>query len=365
MAKERRILAVDDDSLNLAVLEELLGDEFVLSLADSGEKALDLAQEIRPDLMLLDIMMTGIDGYETCRRMREMPNLKFCKIILVSAKAMLAERMKGYQVGADDYVTKPFDPCELLAKVKVFLRLKNMEELDQLKTDFLTLLNHETRNPLTYILNPADLLATEPTMPDSERQRLGRVVVGGAERLRDLFEQATVLFQLKSDRVTPVARSLDLRAVAEDALLRRADSARHHGVTLTLQSPSSLEMSGHTEALRGLIANMVNQVLAGRSEGDEIVVRLATDGESVEIALSDKEERYQLMTDLGSSGDPFHVSDLRHHGGPIELQLPLIRELARWCQGDFSIEPANPGEVTLSARLPVHVDSFETSMIRA
>jgi C4-dicarboxylate-specific signal transduction histidine kinase len=97
-------------------------------LAYSGEEALKIATDYAPDLILLDIMMPGIDGYEVCRQIRADPNLKFTKIILVSGKAMIDERLKGYEVGADDYMTKPFSTEELLAKAKVFLHLTDVEK---------------------------------------------------------------------------------------------------------------------------------------------------------------------------------------------------------------------------------------------
>jgi C4-dicarboxylate-specific signal transduction histidine kinase len=89
---------------------------------------LDYIKKNPPDLVLLDIMMPGISGYEVCQHIQQDPNLKFTKVILVSGKAMIEERLKGYDCGADDYMTKPFITEELLAKTKVFLRLTKIEK---------------------------------------------------------------------------------------------------------------------------------------------------------------------------------------------------------------------------------------------
>jgi DNA-binding response OmpR family regulator len=115
--EKSKILAVDDNSINLAVIEELLGSQYNLITVSTGIDALKVAQEFRPDLILLDIMLQGMNGYEVCQQIRKSSSLKHTKIIMVSAKAMTSERLKGYQVGADDYLTKPFDGEELLAKV--------------------------------------------------------------------------------------------------------------------------------------------------------------------------------------------------------------------------------------------------------
>ena len=122
-----KILIVDDDPMNLSILEILLSDDYTLVRARSGEEALAQAKSERPDLVLLDVMMPGIDGYEACRLMRAEPELKKMRIVLVSAKAMPSERLRGFEAGADDYVTKPFDHDELMAKIRVFLGMDKKE----------------------------------------------------------------------------------------------------------------------------------------------------------------------------------------------------------------------------------------------
>lgn len=122
MQQKGRILIVDDNATNIAILEEVLAEHYFLRAAASGEETLEILKEFHPDIILLDIMMPGIDGYETCRRIRQNPAMNNVKVIMVSAKAMVEERLKGYEAGADDYITKPFGVGELLARVRVALR---------------------------------------------------------------------------------------------------------------------------------------------------------------------------------------------------------------------------------------------------
>jgi CheY-like chemotaxis protein len=122
-----RILIVDDYPINITILKKVLdNNDYLLDTATSGEEALARIQTFQPDLILLDIMMPGIDGYETCRRIRAASALRHIKIIMVSAKAMLEDRQQGYAVGADDYITKPFTKHELLAKVRHCLELQGI-----------------------------------------------------------------------------------------------------------------------------------------------------------------------------------------------------------------------------------------------
>ncbi len=127
MQEKSKILAVDDNSINLAVIEELLGSQYDLMTVSTGSDVLKMAQEFRPDLIILDIMLHDMNGYEVCQKIRMSSSLRYTRIIIVSAKAMVSERLRGYQVGADDYLTKPYDGEELLAKVCAHLRPKSIK----------------------------------------------------------------------------------------------------------------------------------------------------------------------------------------------------------------------------------------------
>ncbi len=129
MEKESRILVIDDDKTNLSYLSELLGKHYNLRTSESGEEGLKIAESFKPDLILLDIMMPGIDGYTVCEKLRSHRELSRAKILFLSARVQMSEKLKGYRVGGDDYITKPFDTGEVLAKIKVFLRLRYEEEI--------------------------------------------------------------------------------------------------------------------------------------------------------------------------------------------------------------------------------------------
>ncbi|MCG8407813.1 MAG: diguanylate cyclase [Phycisphaerales bacterium] len=125
MAKTPKILACDDDMLNLAVVREILQKDYEIVLVKSGESCLAKLSEFQPDVLLLDIMMPGMDGYETCRRILATSNGNVPQIIFLSAKASTEERLMGYEAGADDYLIKPFDHEELRAKVRIHVRLRH------------------------------------------------------------------------------------------------------------------------------------------------------------------------------------------------------------------------------------------------
>jgi CheY-like chemotaxis protein len=121
MKAKKKLLAVDDNPDNIAIIEELFQDKYDLRTASRGEEALKIALDFQPDIILLDIMMPGMDGYEVCQRLREYPSLAETKIIMVTAKGALEDRVKGYEAGANDFITKPFAEENILESVEFFL----------------------------------------------------------------------------------------------------------------------------------------------------------------------------------------------------------------------------------------------------
>ena len=134
-SNKHKILIVDDDELNLEIMEEILSDDYDLIKACNGVEAIEQFKTNNPVLILLDIMMPEMNGYETCDMIKEIC-VETCSftphIIMVSAKASLEERVRGYESGTDDYIIKPFDEEELLAKVRVHIR-QHEESLNNFK----------------------------------------------------------------------------------------------------------------------------------------------------------------------------------------------------------------------------------------
>ncbi|HMW34693.1 MAG TPA: response regulator, partial [bacterium] len=129
--KPKTILCVDDEHDILDILTYNLKKEgYQVYTADNGDKAITMAEKIRPDMVLLDIMMPGKDGLEVCKALRANPHLKDAHVIFLTAKADEVDEIIGLEFGADDYVTKPFSPRKIVARVKaLFRRVEVQKEL--------------------------------------------------------------------------------------------------------------------------------------------------------------------------------------------------------------------------------------------
>jgi PleD family two-component response regulator len=122
-AQPAQLLLVDDNTTNLQVLSQILaGHGHRLLVAKNGEDAISIARRTQPDLILLDIMMPGIDGFETCRQLKEDPATRESVVIFLSARGDVSDKVRGLELGAVDYIAKPFQAEEVIARVRTHLR---------------------------------------------------------------------------------------------------------------------------------------------------------------------------------------------------------------------------------------------------
>ncbi|NIM10863.1 MAG: response regulator [Candidatus Aminicenantes bacterium] len=158
------ILIVDDVPQNLQVLGNFLsGNDYDISMAANGQKALEMANKIWPDLILLDVIMPEMDGFQVCQELKAKAETKDIPVIFLTAKTQMEDILKGFEVGAVDYVTKPFNKEELLARVSTHVALKNAQKeivtLEQKNVVLALALtaSHELNQPLTVLKGNLEL----------------------------------------------------------------------------------------------------------------------------------------------------------------------------------------------------------------
>ncbi|KAA3618104.1 MAG: hybrid sensor histidine kinase/response regulator [Calditrichaeota bacterium] len=191
-----KILLVDDDPVNISILEEVLEENYTLKSVATGEQALAVLPAFSPDLILLDIMMPGLNGYEVCQKIRANPLHRHVKIILVSGRGSIEDRLDGYNVGADDYITKPFVEEELDAKVKVFLRLKYTEKIEMVSQRLLNQFSNGSSTPLARILSANDMLQSWAPLT-ADQMECVRIINNEGEHLLQVVEESRRYCELK------------------------------------------------------------------------------------------------------------------------------------------------------------------------
>jgi signal transduction histidine kinase len=202
----KRILIVDDERLNVNILTHMLREEYTIMAAINGKQALKAAtSELRPDLVLLDVMMPEMDGYEVCRQLKANPKTADIPVIFVTALGLEQNETQGFEAGAVDYITKPIIPAVVLARIRTHLALEDtlrdlktqkkivesrnseLDEMNQIKNKFIGMAAHDLRNPIVSILGFADVLRSEQDLNSHESQRYLNIISSACNKMLDLI----------------------------------------------------------------------------------------------------------------------------------------------------------------------------------
>jgi signal transduction histidine kinase len=354
MEYRNKILIVEDQLANIIILEELLSDKYLVRTASSGEEALVIAKDFAPDLILLDIMLPGIMGYETCRRMRATPALRHTKIIMVTAAEQVEERLLGYEVGADDYVTKPFDPNELLAKVRVYLRLCSVEETERLKSDLLALLHHKTTSPLNGMLFALDLLRGD-TVDVEEQKALLDLIYQSTHSLNTLFQKGMKLCSLRAGSWNFHPVTIDLCRVIRDALNNVAARAVEHQVTVALELPDGGAMTTlDPQEMKEAVATLLDTAIRFSAAQGHVGVKVSRRGGYWCMLFTVATLGAEINPDfLPHAFEEFAAKDPVPYLEGQGLSLALARQILLAHGGTVSVTSTKRDEATFVVQVPI------------
>jgi CheY-like chemotaxis protein/MinD-like ATPase involved in chromosome partitioning or flagellar assembly len=253
---EKKILIVDDDFDTLHMVGKMLERHgFQIAAANNGEKAIQLAQAEKPDLIILDVMMPGMDGYEVTRQLRSVESTAFIPIILFTAKAQVDDKLEGFEAGADDYLTKPTHPAELIARVKSILTRP--------KTGALTL-DEEPTTPGIDNVNVIGVLAAKGGLGASTvALNLAVAIHQRTKEYVTLVEarpgQGDIGLQL-GYRISNAQNELLRSTIPEITVQRVEDALVTHGsgiqILLSSFNPRDAELIGNIEQMEAIIKNI-------------------------------------------------------------------------------------------------------------
>ncbi|HJV34071.1 hybrid sensor histidine kinase/response regulator [Geomonas sp.] len=314
--RRQNVMIVDDTPANIEVVSESLGDEYEMIFATSGAEALDLIREDKPDLILLDIMMPGMDGYEVCSILKGDPATRDIPVIFVTAMIQEEDEIRGLELGAIDYITKPITPHVVRARVKNHLEMKRYRDLlenlstaaDRTKKEFLRGVSHELRTPLTPIIGMTDLVLTSEE--DDEKRKYLSLVQKAAMKLLGLIEDLIETSRLEGDEVHLEQRPFQLKPFLDSLAAELGPLAVSKGLKLSLSVDPELpetvvaDQGMLHKVLSVLLGNAVKFTAQGEvaldalrgSSGSGLLVHFAVADTGIGIAEEDLERIFNDFT---------------------------------------------------------------------
>jgi two-component system, sensor histidine kinase and response regulator len=317
--KGRKILIVDDDRLNLRILTGILRpDGYTLAEADSGERALEVYAQFRPDLVLLDVMLPGLNGFETCRTLRKTYGDETAPVIFITAKSESDDVVEGLTAGGIDYLPKPFRPKEALARIRTHMHNRLLVEqqrllVDQLnkadaaKNRFLGMAAHDLRNPLASIRALSEFLQDGTVGPISAEQLdLIKTIHTASQQMLDLVNELLDVATIESGEMKLCLEPHNLADLIDKSVyLTNIDAAKKTTrITFDGARPPIL-VKLDAGKMKQVIDNLLSNAVKYSPPGSHITVHLTADDDGCGFAVRDQgpgipdNERDKLFKDFG------------------------------------------------------------------
>jgi len=305
------ILVVDDEPRNVRLMESILKSAgYPVLSAHDGQEAMDLIARKNPDAVLLDVMMPRMSGFEVCQKLRSRYETRLLPIIMVTALNALEEKVQALEVGADDFLSKPVNRVELLAKLRSILRVKALHDevektrreleaknqeliqLEQLKEKLIQMVVHDLKNPLSGIVGNLQLLELQgPGLPaETFRQILSRTQES-ARQLTTMILNILDVARMEEEKLILKRRPLSPEALVEDCVSQGEGLSRNVGVDLRPRLEGVLpSVEADRDLTARVLANLLSNALKHTPPGGRVEVGAAADGDGVRFWVRDTGE---------------------------------------------------------------------------
>lgn len=307
MKNKDLILIVDDQPNNLKVISSVLGDKYSISVANSGENALKILNKVTPQLILLDIMMPGMNGFEVCEKLKANEGTKEIPVIFLTAKTEISDLVKGFNYGAVDYITKPFNATEVKVRINNHLSLahaksqikaqkKDLQEKNQAlkklmseKDKFFSIIAHDLKSPFSGLLGMLELMNDEGTeLTEEETKKLLPALLKNAENVYALVENLLEWSRLQRNALEVNSEKMNPQEVVNEVLGYLEATANQKQITLINEVNENHAVFADRMMFNTILRNLISNALKFTREGGKITVASETEADGkVVISVTD------------------------------------------------------------------------------
>jgi two-component system sensor histidine kinase/response regulator len=367
--KGRRILAVDDDRINLRIIGGILRHEgYEISEAASGEQALEQYAAFRPNLVLLDVMMPGIDGFTTCRTLKKTYGDKCAPVIFVTAKSEADDVVMGFDAGGVDYLTKPFRPKEVVARIRTHLSNQQLVEqqkdlvhqLSKANSDkdrFLGMCAHDLRNPLSSIRGLAELMNEDALgVLTGEQKEIVQTIHEASQSMLQLVNELLDVATIEAGHLKLDKHPTSVVEIVERSVhLSNIEAAKKNTRIEMVNADGDPMVDVDRNKMRQVVDNLISNAVKYSPKGSIITVVIHSDGKVAGFAVRDNgpgipdNERHLLFKDYGRlSAKPT--------GGEKStgLGLAICRKIVEAHNGTIGVENISGRGAEFIVRLPLY-----------
>ncbi len=359
------VLVVDDDPTILDSIADVLRvSGYNCLTAANGIEALQVMQQHAPDLIVADIMMPKMDGYQFYEAVRQNAVWVSIPFIFLSAKGEQSDIRYGYDMGADHYLTKPFELEDLLVAIRSRLRrISDIQaaaqtEVEETKQQLLNIFGHELRTPLTYIYGYLSLLHEgEERLGEEAKDEILQAMHRGVDRMVKLVEDLLLIVYIDSGaaevEMSRYSQHVDLNLEIQQAVREQRKKAEARGIGISMVVPYDLVVRGVPAYIQDIFARLIdNAIKFGKPEG-RVWIRAEASGGFVKVSVRDDgvgipPDKQKVIFER------FHQIDRdRMEQQGVGLGLAIAERLVRLHNGDIRVE-SQPGQgSTFTVRLPV------------
>ncbi len=298
MTENNKILIVDDNIENLSILgHSLMGQNYTVQVANNGKLAIEMAIKKKPDIILLDISMPEMSGFEVCKELKSKPETNHIPIIFLTAHAATESVVEGFALGAVDYITKPFQEAELISRVKTHLELRNakaaleqknkeLEKLNATKDKLFSIIAHDLRSPIGVMMQIVELIMDSP-----EDEKTFQAYMDSQYQLAHstyfLLNNLLTWAQQNMNQIEFKPQVVDLNSIVDEVLETVESMVTQKNIHLEKNIESNYKVYADEEMLKMIFRNLLTNAAKFTPNDGMVSVNLTTQDLLVKISIKD------------------------------------------------------------------------------